>query len=199
LHKLTEDGRVGINEVQAALVDLAKTRYTGLLERQSQSLKGSWEQLTDAFDRAKIKLGQVIVEEVGLRGAAKDMEAFAGKVESVIGGPGVRGAIHLLGDLAKGGAQIAYEFGKAGIGAAGIGLEAFGRAFPGIKAAADAFHGLLIDAQNFKIDNKQLAETALQFTRVFILGIAEAADGLEGWARASRKTSSTRSEKSSSG
>jgi hypothetical protein len=180
LHKLTEDGRIGINEVQAALVDLAKTRYAGLLERQSQSLKGSWEQLTDAFDRAKIKLGQVIVEEVGLKGAAKGLESFAGKIEETLGGPGVRGAVRFLGDLGKAGAQVGYEFGRAGIGAAGIGLEAFGRAFPGIKAAADAFHGLLIDAQNFKIDNKQLAETALQFTRVFILGIAEAADGLEG-------------------
>jgi hypothetical protein len=179
IHKLTEDGRIDINEVQAALIDLKNTQFAGLLERQSQSLKGSWEQLGDAFDRAKIKLGQVIVEEVGLKGAAKDMEAFAGKVENFIGGPGVRGAVHLLGDLAKGGAQIAYEFGKAGLSVASISLDGLTSASPQVAELARNTKDLIAGLQNFNLDDEQVAKFGFSVFKSIAYPIARAADWVQ--------------------
>lgn len=179
VRKFTEEGRVDFNVYQAALIELGNTRFSGLLERQAKSLKGGWEQMTDAFDRAKLTLGQVIVEEIGLKGVTKDLELFGGQIERTIGGSAVRQGIRFLGDLGKAGAQVGYEFTRAGVSIASISLESIGRSFPGIQAAANSLSATLKDMQSFRIDRKQLAETVLNFTEMFVIGAAQTIDWAE--------------------
>jgi hypothetical protein len=187
IHKFTEENRVDFNVFQSSLIDLSNTKFAGLLERQAKSLKGAFEQLADAWDVAKLKLGQTIVRESGMREWVKDGESLAKSVERAFDSPAFARGVHFIADGAKAAGHLAYEFGRAGVNVAGIGLEGIGRAFPGIERAANSFHELLKDAQNFKIDDEKLANSALNFTEGFIIGFAKIADGADKFGKSIQK------------
>jgi hypothetical protein len=179
VRKRVEDGRVGWDEYRLALEDLARTRYAGLLEKQSNALKGSWEQLGDAFDRAKLKLGQVLAQELGLRGMGRDLEGFAGRIERAFDSSDFRGFVRLVGDGARGVAQLAYEFGRAGLAVAEINLEGLARVSPQLAAAGKAARELVAGLGDFRLDKRAVAEFGLELFKAIAFPVADAVDAIE--------------------
>src|SRR5262249_50739287 len=153
------------------LIDLSKTRFNGLLEKQARSLTGTFEQLADAWDLAKLKLGQVIVKESGVREVTKDMEAFAKGSERTFDSGTVKRGVKFPEDLVKGTAQLGYEMARMSAVQAPIWVESIGRAYPGIQRTASAFHDFLIDVQNFKFDDEKLINLSFNFAEEFIIGV----------------------------
>src|SRR5436190_1815690 len=90
---------------------LAGGRYAGLTARQSETFAGVREQLSDALQMGKIKLGKVLIDELGLKDAAKDLTKFVEGIDASRIGP----AVHFIGDLGRGVAQVASEFAKAAV------------------------------------------------------------------------------------
>lgn len=176
LRKYTEEGRLDVNALSDSLEGLARNEFAGLLDRQAKSLTGSWEQLTDAFDRAKLKLGQVIAQEAGLKGAARDLESFAGQLERAIDGDRFRGGIRLIGDLVKGGGQLAYEFGRAANAIAEINLDGLAKTSPEIAKLAENVKSVVGGLQNFKFDKRATAEFGIGLFKAIALPLADAAD-----------------------
>lgn len=125
--KLVEEGRVGIPEVGKALESLRGPggHFENLMARQSKTLAGMWERAKDAWDIARTKFGQVVIEEVGLKEASADFEAFAGRVEKAIAAENspVRKGVRFMGDLARAVVQTGDEFGRAAYRFAEIKLE----------------------------------------------------------------------------
>ena len=160
LRKYTEESRVDLNALNSTLTDLANNRFGGMLEKQAKSLRGSWEQMTDAFDRAKLKLGQVIAQEVGLKDSAKGLEGFADKLERAIDGDRFRSGVRFVGDLVKGGAQLASEFGGAGVAVASIIFEGFERVSPQFKTMVADAKAFAASLSNLKFDKRKTAEFA---------------------------------------
>lgn len=161
VRKFTEDSRVSADVLSDSLEDLARNKFGGMLARQADSLKGSWEQLTDAFDRAKLKLGQVIAQEAGLRGASKDLEAFAGRMERALDSERFRGAVRFVGDLVKGGAQLAHEFGRAAIEIGRINLEGLENTSPQFNRLVTDIKTFVAGIQDFKFDRRALVSAGL--------------------------------------
>jgi tape measure domain-containing protein len=158
LRDMVEDGRIGFAEVEAAFKRMTAEggRFYGMTARQGQTVAGVIEQMKDAFDLLKIEVGQVLIEELGIKQASRDLETFAGRLRENAGE--IRPVVKFMGDLAKAGAQVAYELTRAGIAVGSMNIDAVARTFPGLKAAADSFHQLVLDAQNFKVDEDKLID-----------------------------------------
>lgn len=176
VQKFVEEGRVGFPLVGRALESLQRAGgpFAGMLDKQSQSMHGLFEQMADAFDQAKGRFGKIVIEETGLKQAARDLEAFAKNVDG--GMDRIRPAVRFVGDLAKGGAQLAYEFGRAGVAVASINLE-------GLSTISPQFTRLVADAkqfvanlQNMKFDKRQVAEMGLSLFEAVASPLAEAVD-----------------------
>lgn len=180
--ELTEEGRIGRDEITAAFKSMTSEggKFYQMTKRQSETLAGSWEQTKDAFDLFKMSLGKVIIEETGLKQVVKDLELFANRAEAGVGGDGIRRTIRFMGDLAKAGAQVSYEFARASVSFASTGFESIGRAFPGVERAANSISQMIRDAQNFKIDKRKLTEAALEFSEMMVVGTALFIDWAEG-------------------
>jgi hypothetical protein len=176
LHKLGEEGFITVNEMQFALKHLANTSFAGMLEKQADSLKGGFEQLGDAWDMVKLKLGQTIVRESGLKAAMKDLEAFSKTIDRALSSPEFAQGVRFVSDAAKAAANLAYQFGRVGANVAGIGFEAIGRAFPGLQKAADSLAKLVQSAKDFHIDENALAGAALNIAETMVVGLAHAVE-----------------------
>ncbi|HEY1188530.1 MAG TPA: tape measure protein [Gemmata sp.] len=161
VRKLVEEGRVDWNTYKSVLEELSRTRFSGMLEKQANSLKGAWEQMTDAFDRAKLKLGQVVVRELGLKAATKDAEGFANRLEKFVDGPFVTGGIRLLGELGRAVANLASEFGKASFDSASIFGEMASQV-PVLKNTFDSIEKIIHGAKEFKIDPRDIEAFAIE-------------------------------------
>jgi hypothetical protein len=176
VRKFVEDGRADWNVYKTALVNVGNTRFAGLLAKQADSLTGSWEQLTDAFDKAKLKLGQVIAQEVGLRGVSKDLEGFAGRIERAFDSDRFRGAVRFVGDLVKGGAQLASEFGRVAIEIAKINLDGLEHVSPQFKTLAKDITTFVAGIKDFKFDKKSIASAGLTIFEGVAEPLAELVD-----------------------
>lgn len=170
VRKAIENSQVDKNDFLQAFIALDKAQFSGGLEKQAKSLKGAFEQLGDAWDMTKLKLGQVIVRETGLYQITKDAESFSKMLGRSIGSPEFARGVRFVADLTKGVAQLAYEVGRMQFITAPVWLEHLGREFPAIQRAAAAFHDLLIDAQNFKFDDEKLLTAAWRFATEASIG-----------------------------
>jgi hypothetical protein len=114
---LIEDGRVGFVEVWRALEALRGPggRFENMMGRQAKTMKGLFEIASDSWEIAKTSFGQVVIEETGLKDAARDFESFSRRVEAAIvaSDSPVRKAIRFVGDLAKSAVQVGHDFGEA--------------------------------------------------------------------------------------
>jgi hypothetical protein len=176
---LVEEGKCRVPEVVKAFKSMTEGKgiYAGLTARQADTFAGVREQLVDALQVGKIKFGKILIEELGLKEGAKDLTKFVENLENHL--DRIRPAVRFVGELGRAAAQVASEFGKAAVNVSDIGFQAIGRAFPGLKDAADSLHSLVKDAQNFKIDTEQLTNTTLMFTKTIVLGVAEIIDAFE--------------------
>jgi hypothetical protein len=143
----------------------------GMLEKQANSLRGSWEQMTDAFDLAKIKLGQIIIEETGLKDVVKDLESFGKGIEGGIDTRGLRDAIHFAGDLAKGVAHVGYEFAKAGVQSGDI-FGQMARDVPVFKETFSSVQKMVDGMREFKIQPADIAEGAVAASKDILANAA---------------------------
>ncbi|HYH63667.1 MAG TPA: tape measure protein, partial [Urbifossiella sp.] len=188
LRDMVEDGRIGFAEVEAAFKRMTGEggRFQNMTARQGQTVAGVLEQMKDGFELLKIEVGQILIEELGIKQAARDLEAFAGRLRENAGE--IRPVVKLVGDLAKAGAQLAYEFGRGAIAVGSMNMETFTRAFPGLKAAADSFRQLVIDAQNFKIDEDKLIDFGMDIAEATASTIGAIVDAVsEMWDKAKEK------------
>ncbi|HJZ57309.1 MAG TPA: tape measure protein, partial [Gemmataceae bacterium] len=167
---LVEEGKVGFPEVVRAFKAMTEGegRYAGLTRRQAESFAGQWEAAQDAFRLAKLKFGQIVIEEFGLKEAARDFDGFMKRVEA--GMDSIRPGVRLVGDLFKGLVQTGHEFGRVIAVAVENGGGAFGRAFPQMAQAAKEFRQMIADAQNFKLDDEQVLQFAASLTKALASG-----------------------------
>lgn len=169
--QLIEDGRVSSREVTQAFVNMTSAggRFYGMTERQGKTFLGQWEQMQDAFKLAQTKFGQVLIEELGLAEATRDLDAFAKRLEH--GLDSIRPAVRFVGELGRGAVQLTYELGRAAAMWVDANAGFLDRGFPGIRQAWESFRAMIKDAQNFKFDDEKLinfaADSASMIVRVF--------------------------------
>jgi hypothetical protein len=161
MRQMVEEGKVGIPQVQRAFLNMTSAggRFHGLMARQADSMAGVLEQLTDAWDRAKMKFGQVLIEELGLKEATRDAQAFVQGLESAI--DRLRPAVHFFGELARGVANFGVEAGKAFAALSDVNARGFDALFPGLGQAVREFRDAVKDAKNFRLDPEQVANFSI--------------------------------------
>jgi hypothetical protein len=180
--KLVEEGRVGFPEVVKAFKAMTAEggRFHDMTKRQSQTFAGLRESAFDALDLIKTKFGQVVIEEFGLKDAARDFDKFAKDVIANV--DRVRPAVRLVGDAVKGIVQISYELGRAGTESLGLWVEQARAAFPELGRAADSFREVISGLQNFKFDNRAVTRFAIDAGRLVLETAAVAIDATKGFA-----------------
>ena len=171
--QMIEDGRVSSREVTQAFLNMtaAGGRFYGLTERQGKTFLGQWEQMVDAFRLAQTAFGGVLIEELGLPQATRELQAFAQRLEEGVGGEKIRKAVRFVGDLAKAAAQVGYEFTRAGFAIAEMNFESFTAGVPGLREAGERLRAMIKDAAGFKIDPRE----AIRFGHALGTSLAEAA------------------------
>ncbi len=176
LEQLVSDGRVSSKEVTQAFINMTSAggRFYGLTERQGKTFLGQLEQLQDAVRLTQTAFGQMLIEEIGLGEATRDLGAFTSRIQGMIDylRPGVR----FIGDMTRAVIQFGWEGARAFGTVANFGAEAFGRTFPGLKDAAHSFHQLVKDAANFKIDDVKLINFAADAAEAAVKTFATIAD-----------------------
>jgi hypothetical protein len=190
---LVEEGRVGFPQVARALESMTKAGglYAGLTGRQADTFAGVREQLTDALQMGKIKLGKVLIDNLGLKDAAKDLQKF---VESIDSGR-IAPAVQFIGDLARGVAQVSSEFAKAAVDGAGF-FATMAKEIPAVKDSLNQLGSIVDSAKAFKIDPMDVAtlvttvgKDVLQAGGTIVTTIAEAGAALEEtWLKPMRET-----------
>lgn len=149
---LIEEGRVGFPEVVRAFKAMTEGtgRYAGLTEKQGQTFAGAREQLFDAIQQAKIKLGMILIDELGLKQGAKDLQEFTKNIERHL--DRIRPGVKLIGELARSVGQVAYEFGKAAIQAGDFVDVVSEATAPEIRAMLNDLKEFLLSGKEFKLD-----------------------------------------------
>jgi hypothetical protein len=181
--KLVEEGRVGFPEVVKAFKAMTAEggRFHDMTRRQGQTFAGLREAAFDAFDLLKTKFGQVVIDEFGLKRAAKDFDAWAKDVTAHV--DRVRPAVKFVGDLVKGVVQGTYELAKAGGQIAAINFEQAGAAWPGVKAAAESVRRMVADAQNFKFDKREVVKFGIALGESVITAVNWAIEAATGFGK----------------
>lgn len=176
--QLIEDGRVSSREVTQAFVNMTSAggRFYGMTERQGKTFLGQLEQMQDAWRLAQTKFGQVLIEELGLAEATRDLDAFAKRLET--GMDEIRPAVRFLGELGRGAVQLTYELGRAAAVMAELNIGALDRAFPGLRQAAESFRQLVRDAATFKFDDEKLINFAADAASAVVRTFAAVVDAI---------------------
>jgi len=167
IKQLTEDGRVGRDEVTAAFNAMTQAggRFYKMTERQGQTFKGRWEQMVDGFQLAKTKLGVVLIEELGLKEATQNAEGFAKTLEQ--GMDRIRPIVRGVGNVVRGMAQGAVDLGRA-FASSDMGKALGDR----LRPVLDAFNGV-------KVDPARFAHMAVDVIGPFYVGFEGLRDSIE--------------------
>lgn len=182
--KLVEEGRVGFPDFVKVFKAMTSEggRFHDMTRRQSQTFAGIRESAFDAFALFKQKLGTAIIEQTGLKEAAKDFEAFSKMLESQI--DKAKPFIKFMGDLTKAAVQVGYEFGRAGVAIAQIFGQQAAAAFPGLARLPEAIR----DMSNMKVNRVALFDVVSGIGEVLITGIGWMVDGVEAFGKAFQDT-----------
>ncbi len=162
MRDLTEAGRVMSDDLTGAFIRMtgAGGRFEGMVAKQAGTLKGLWTTTQDSIDKLKIGLGQILIDELGLKQVSRDLANFA---DNVGGGlDKLRPGVHLIGDLAKGGAQVTYEFGKAALKIAELNIEGLTQAFPAFANSLRGVREFIASIQDMKLDPKAITQLSLK-------------------------------------
>lgn len=169
---LVEEGRVGFPEVVRAFKSMTEGggRYAGLTSRQADTFAGVREQAMDALQVMKIKLGNVLIDELGLKQGAKDFGAFAANVEAHL--DRIRPAVRFVGDMARSWIQIGYEIGKAAVNAGELTDRISTIASPELRKAVEDMRAFLTAGKDFRLSpqavNDAVFAVAESLTQLFI-------------------------------
>jgi len=156
IHTMAEEGRIGRDEVTKAFVSMTSAggQFEGMTAKLADSVHGTWEQMGDAFDLAKIKLGQVIIEGLNLKQMFKSGGNFADELTH--GMDRLKPAIAFLGDLARAGANMGIEFARSIPKIGDIIAQQINVAAPEIGAAWNRLRDIVKDAGDFKLDPQKV-------------------------------------------
>lgn len=160
INKLAEEGRIGRDQITAAfkLMTSEGGKFYRMTERQAETLAGTWEQMADAFDLAKVKFGQIIIRETGLKEVVKNQEAFGNALERNM--ERIAPAVRFVGDLARAAGQVAYELGRAAVTASDFASVLGDAAAPGLKQRFKELQEYLRGIRkDFKLDPVMVADT----------------------------------------
>ncbi len=161
IKSLAETGKVGFREVALAFrgMTAAGGRFAGMSEKYADTFQGTIDRLTDGIDDLKREFGVALIEELGLKDAAKDGEKFAGEMKRLVAD--LRPAIRFVGDLGRGIGQVLGE----GVRNAPLFAQVFGaalrKASPELAAYADRAVKLIQDLRDFKLDPDQVIDFAV--------------------------------------
>jgi tape measure domain-containing protein len=172
LRNMVEDGRIGFEDIRQAFVAMTSAggQFYGMTARQGQTVAGVIEQMNDGFQLLKTEVGQILIEELGIKQAAQDLERFAARLRENAGE--IRPVVKFVGDLAKAGAQVGYEFGRAGIATARLNLNAYAEAVPQLRQAADLVARIVEDGGKFKLNEKDVIDAAFGFGKAMAYNVA---------------------------
>ena len=158
---LVEEGKVGFPQVVRAMKFLTEDggQFAGMTEKYGKRFAGVAEQLTDAVQTVKRELGTALVEELGLKDAARDLTDFTGRTRSFI--DEMRPGIRLVGDGAKAIAQLVNEGGKAARIFAEVRFANLVSDIPALKELPALLTGIFKDIQDFRINRVKVTEAAI--------------------------------------
>jgi tape measure domain-containing protein len=156
IRDMTEEGRIGRDEITKAFVSMtaAGGRFEGMTARQADSIHGTWEAMSDAFDLAKVKLGQVIVKGLGLKDMFRDAGSFAEQLTA--GMDRLEPAINFTGKLARAGANFGWEFAKSIPKIGDIIVQQVDASLPEVRKSFNDFKAIIEDATQFKLDPEKV-------------------------------------------
>lgn len=188
VREMVEAGKVGVPEVQKAFKNLTSEggRFANLMARQAETYAGLREQLSDAWDMLRTKLGQMIIEEMGLKEGAKDMQAFVEKIES--GLPRVQRFVRFIGDLGRSVATVASQLLQAAAEAARFSEQLVGDTFPELRRGLQEFAEWVKSGAEFRIRPElvlevvgKTGETLMRFFADVLRGIKEIGEFMRDW------------------
>jgi CRISPR/Cas system CSM-associated protein Csm2 small subunit len=157
---LIEQGGIGRDQITAAFKAMTGEggKFYRMTERQAETLAGTWEQMADAFDLAKVKFGQIIIRETGLKEIVKNQEAFGNVLERNM--ERIAPFVRFVGDLARAAGQVAYELGRAAVTASDFAGVLGDAAAPGIKKRFKELQEYLQGIRkDFRLDPVLVADT----------------------------------------
>lgn len=167
---LVEEGKVGFPDLVRAFKSLTQEggKFYGMTDKYAKTFAGSLERVKDSVAVLQQEFGQALIEELGLKDGAKDIEAFTDRLRSGIND--LRPWVKTVGELGRGVIQVGYEFGKAGVQLAGGWVDQLATRIPELGRVAEIMSGIGKDGQGFRIDPAQARELGV--------ALAEATEGL---------------------
>lgn len=160
IRDLAEAGQISFGDTVAALKQMTSEggKFFGMGARYADSFAGSIDRLSDSLEVLKRDFGQILIEELDLKGGARDVAAFTDRFRESL--QEIRPAVKVVGDLGRAVVQVGSEFGRAGILVGKLGLTEIAREVPLVGQAVDKFGQVLDDLQRFKIDPRNIADAA---------------------------------------
>ncbi len=127
---MREQGRVTFSDLQYAIKKATSEggRFFQMGEKYALTYAGKVDKLGDSWDDLKRYIGEALIDELNLKGAADDVGSFAESLKPLV--DLIRPAIRWVGELGRGLAQMAAEGGKAFVQIADTLVGKLGRAFP---------------------------------------------------------------------
>lgn len=167
---LVEEGKVGFPDLVRAFKSLTQEggKFYGMTDKYAKTFAGSMERVKDSVAVLQQEFGQALIEELGLKDGAKDIEAFTDRLRAGIND--LRPWVKTVGELGRGVIQVGYEFGKAGVQLAGGWVDQLATKIPELGRVAEIISGIGKDGQGFRIDPARARELGV--------ALAEATEGL---------------------
>jgi hypothetical protein len=159
MKELVEEAKVGRAEITKTFLAMTTGNglYAGLTGRQADTFAGVREQLTDALQVGKIKVGKILIEELGLKEAAKDLTHFVESAES--GMDRIRPFVRFMGELGRSVAQVGYESAKAWANGLSLWARMGDAAFPDLGKALADLRAFIKEGKDFKLNPLAVNDT----------------------------------------
>lgn len=168
LEGLVEQGKIGRKEMDRAFKSMTSSGglFFQMVDRQKDSFNAVWEQMSDAVDRAKTRLGMALIDGLGLKGAMRDTESFANAVNEAIGR--IEPFVKWLGEAGRAAATVGKD------------LAAVAADMTGLARALEGATGVKIDRIAMTRAFYEFADDALAKLQLVAAGVG----GLIDYARA---------------
>ena len=158
IRKMVEEGEVGFPQVTKALSLLTTEgikssgrliTFAGIGEKYAESTAGAFDRLGDAYQVLRAEFGKALIDELDLKGGARDLEGFVDRLKSGVGE--IRPALFFLGNLGRAAANVGNELAKAAQGVAGGLFGELSSRFPGLQKAGEMASKIVEDLKAARI------------------------------------------------
>lgn len=160
IKQMIADGKVGFVDVVKAMRLMTDEggRFYGMTDKYGGTFLGKVEQMKDHAHSLGREIGQIFIEELNLKGGADDIGTFINRIRG--GLEGFRPYVSLIGVIARGAAQFAYEMGRAAVIIAETRIGRLTDYFPALKEMTGNLRETFTNLQNFKLDEEKIQSFA---------------------------------------